>query len=79
MGQNSRLSPPLYIPDISGYQLRIGCQFVKAYKTEIPGTIQQIVQIRFVSNLYKYKIVIACPGQHHVKGQVWSFESVNET
>ena len=47
---------------------------MKTYKTEIPGTHQQIFQIRFVSNLDKCKTAIACPGQHHVKGQVWSFE-----
>ena len=28
-----------------------------------------------MSNLDIYKIVIVCPGQHHVKAQVWSFEN----
>ena len=73
-GQKSRFLPPLDIPDISGYQLGIGCQFVKAHIKEIPGPGQKIFQIRFVSNLDICKIVNECPGQHHVKAQVWSSE-----
>ena len=52
---------------------------MKTYKTEISGTHQQIFQIRFVSNLDIFKIVIVCPGEHHVKAQVWSSEKVSET
>ena len=50
---------------------------MKAYNAEIPGIHQQIFQIRFVSNIDI--CVIACPGQHHIKAQVWSFENVYET
>ena len=42
---------------------------------EIPGPDQKIFQIRFVSNLDICKIVNECPGQHHVKAQVWNFET----
>ena len=31
-----------------------------------------------MSNLDICKIVIVCPGQHHVKAQVWSFENLKE-
>ena len=31
-----------------------------------------------ITNLDICKIVIVCPGQHHVKAQVWSFENVRE-
>ena len=65
-----RLLAPLDIPDISGYQLEIGCQFVKECSDEHPIKNQKIFQIRFVSNLDICKIVIVCPGQHHVKAQV---------
>ena len=61
------ISAPLDIPDISGYQLAIECQSVKAYNKENPVTNQEILYIRFVSNLNIYKIAIVCPGQHHVK------------
>ena len=37
--------------DISGYQLGIGSQFVKAHNIENPANNQKIFQIRFVSNL----------------------------
>ena len=77
-GRKSRFLAPLDIPDVSGDQLDNGCQFVRAYNSEIPGTNQKILQIRFVSNLDICKIVIVCPGQHHVKAQVWSFENVRE-
>ena len=77
-GQKLWLLSPLDIPDISGYQLGIGCQFAKEYNKENPGIIQKILLIRFVSNLDICKIVIVCPGQHHVKAQVWSFENVRE-
>ena len=69
---------PQDIPDISGYQLGFGCQCVKAYDNENHVINQKILQIRFVSNLDICKIVIVCPGQHHVKAQVWSFENVRE-
>ena len=71
-GRKSRFLAPLDIPDISGYQLGIRCQFVEAYNNENPVTNC------FVSNLDICKIVIVCPGQHHVKAQVWSFENVRE-
>ena len=74
-GQKSQFLAPQDIPDISGYQLGIGCQFVKADINEIPGPDQKIFQIRFVSNLDICKIVNECPGQQHVKAQVWSFET----
>ena len=74
-GQNSQFLAPQDIPDISGYQLGIGCQFVKAHINEIPGPDQKIFQIRFGSNSDICKIVNECPGQHHVKAQVWSFET----
>ena len=61
------------ISGISGNQVGIGCQFVKTYNTEIPGIQQHIFKIRFVSNIDIYQIAIACPGQHHIKAQVWSF------
>ena len=69
---------PQDIPDISGYQLGFGCQCVKAYNNVNHVINQKILQIRFVSNLDICKIVIVCPGQHHVKAQVWSFENVRE-
>ena len=37
-GRKSRFLAPLDIPDISGYQLGIGCQFVKAANNEDPAT-----------------------------------------
>ena len=74
----SLILAPQDIPDISGYQLGIGCQFVKTHINEIPDPDQKIFQIRFVSNLDICKIVNECPGQHHVKAQVWSFENVRE-
>ena len=77
-GRKSRFLAPLDIPDISGYQLRNGYQFVKEYSSGIPGTNEKILQIRFVSNLDICKIVIVCPGQHHVKAQVWRIENVRE-
>ena len=58
--------------------MEIGCQFVKACNNENPVTNQKILSIRFVSNLDIRKIVIVCPGQHHVKAQVWSFKNVRE-
>ena len=67
-GRKSRFLAPLDIPDISGYQLGIGCQFVKAFNDENPARNQKIFQIRFVSNLDICKIVIV--RQHHVKAQV---------
>ena len=66
-GWKSRFLAPLDITDISGYQLGIGCQFVRAYDNENPATNWKIFQICFVSNLDNYKFVIVCPGQHHVK------------
>ena len=72
-GRKLQFLAPQDIPDISGYQLGIGCQFVKAHINEIPD--QKIFQICFVSNLDICKIVNECPGQHHVKAQVWSFET----
>ena len=77
-GRKSRFLAPQDIPDISGYQLGFGRQCVKAYYTENPVTNQKILYVRFVSNLDICKIVIVCPGQHHVKAQVWSFENVRE-
>ena len=77
-GRKSLILAPQEIPDISGYQWGFGCQFVKAYITENPVTNQKTLKIRFVSNLDICKIVIVCPGQHHVKAQVWSFENVRE-
>ena len=77
-GPKSLILAPQDIPDISGYQLGFGRRFVKAYNTENPVTTQKILWIHFVSNLDIYKIVIVCPGQHHVKAQVWSFENVRE-
>ena len=74
-GRKSRFLAPLDIPDISGYQLGIGSQFVKAHNNENPATNQKIFQIRFVSTLDICKIVIVCPGQHHVNAQVWSSEN----
>ena len=41
-GPKSLILAPRDIPDISGYQLGIGCQFVKARSNEIPGTGQKI-------------------------------------
>ena len=41
-GRKSRILAPLDIPDISGYQLRIGSQFVKAHNIENPGTNEDI-------------------------------------
>ena len=70
---------PLDIPDISGCQLGIGCQFVKTYNNENPATNKKIFQIRFVSDLDICEIVIVCPGQYHVKAQVWSFENLSKT
>ena len=78
-GQKLQFLAPQDIPDISGYQLGIGCQFVRAFKTEIPVSNQKILKIRFVSNLDIGKIIIVYPGQHHVKAQVLSFESVSKT
>ena len=78
IGPKSLILAPQDIPDISGYQLGFGCQCVKAYNNENHVTNQKILQIRFVSNLDICKIVIVCPGQHHVKAQVWSFENVRE-
>ena len=77
-GRKSRFLAPLDIPDISDYQLKIGCQLVSTYGNENPATNQKIFQIRFVSNLDICKIVIVCPGQYHVKAQIWSFENVRE-
>ena len=77
-GRKSLILAPQDIPDISGYQLGFGCQCVKAYNNENHVINQKILQIRFVSNLDICKIVIVCPGQHHVKAQVWSFENVRE-
>ena len=77
-GPKSLILAPQDIPDISGYQLGFGCQCVKAYNNENHVINQKILQIRFVSNLDICKIVIVCPGQHHVKAQVWSFENVRE-
>ena len=77
-GPKSLILAPQDIPDISGYQLGFGRRFVKAYNTENPVPSQKILYIRFVSNLDICKIVIVCPGQHHVKAQVWSFENVRE-
>ena len=71
----SRFLAPLDITDISGYQLGIGCQFVKAHINEIPGPDQKIFQIRFVSNFDICKIVNECPGQYHVKAKACSFET----
>ena len=59
-GRKLRFSAPLDIPDISGYQMEIGCQFVKACNNENPVTNQKILSIRFVSNLNICKIVIVC-------------------
>ena len=42
-GPKSLILAPQDIPDISGYQLGIGCQFVKAYNNENPVTNQEIV------------------------------------
>ena len=77
-GPKSLILAPQDIPDISGCQLRFGCQCVKAYNNENHVINQKILQIRFVSNLDICKIVIVCPGQHHVKAQVWSFKNVRE-
>ena len=77
-GRKSLILASQDIPDISGYQLGFGCQCVKAYNNENHVINQKILQIRFVSNLDICKIVIVCPGQHHVKAQVWSFENVRE-
>ena len=41
-GRKSRFLAPLDIPDISGYQLGIRCQFVEAYNNENPVTNQKI-------------------------------------
>ena len=72
-GRKSLILAPQDIPDISWYQLGIGCQFVKAPINENPGPDQKIFQIRFVSNLHICKIVVVCPGQHHVnhKSGAW--------
>ena len=43
IGPKSLILVPQDIPDISGYQLGIGCQFVKAYNNENPVTNQKIV------------------------------------
>ena len=58
------------------WDLDVKC--VKAYNNENHVINQKILQIRFVSNLDICEIVIVCPGQHHVKAQVWSFENVRE-
>ena len=42
-GPKSLILAPQDIPDISGYQLGIGCQCVKAYNTENPVTNQNIL------------------------------------
>ena len=42
-GRKSRILAPQDIPDISGYQLEIGCQCVKAYDSENPVTNQKIL------------------------------------
>ena len=78
IGPKSLILAPQDIPDISRYQLGFECQCVKAYNNENPAINQKILQIRFVSKLDICKIVIVCPGQHHVKAQVWSFENVRE-
>ena len=70
---------PLDIPNISGYQLGIGCQFLKTYSRENPAKNQKTFQIPLMSNLDICEIVIVCPGQYHVKAQVWSFEDVSKT
>ena len=41
-GPNSLILAPQDIPDISGYQLGIGCQFVKTHINEIPDPDQDI-------------------------------------
>ena len=56
----------------------LGRQCAKACNNENSVINQKILSIRFVSNLDICKIVIVCPGQHHVKAQVWSFENVRE-
>ena len=57
-------------------------QFLKLEKithnSESPATNKNIFQIHFVSNLDICKIIIVCPGQHHVEAQVWSFENVSK-
>ena len=78
IGPKSLILAPQDIPDISGYQLGFGCQCVKAYNNENPVENQKILIIPFVSNLDICKIVIVCPGQHHVEAQVWSFENIRE-
>ena len=78
-GRKSRFLAPLDIPDISGYQLGIESQIVKTRNTENHAINQKIFQIRFVSSLDICKIVILCPGQHHVKAQVWSSKKVSKT
>ena len=42
-GPQSLILAPQDIPDISGYQLGFGRQFVKAYNTENPVTNQKIL------------------------------------
>ena len=74
-GRKSQFLAPQDIPDISGYQLGIGCQFVKEHIDENPGPDQKIFQIRFVSNFDICKIVNECPGQYHVKAKACSFET----
>ena len=43
IGPKSLILAPQDIPDISGYQLRFGCQCVKAYKNENPVKNQKIL------------------------------------
>ena len=43
IGPKSLILAPQDIPDISGYQLGFGRQFVKAYNTENPVTNQKIL------------------------------------
>ena len=74
-GRQSQFLAPQEIPDISGHQLGIRCQFFKANINEIPGPDQKIFQIRFVSNFDICKIVNECPGQYHVKAKACSFET----
>ena len=79
MGQFCDFLASKDISDISGYQLGIGCQFVKTYSKENPAKNQNIFQVRFVSNLDICEIVTVFPGQYHVKAQVWSFENTSQT
>ena len=74
-GRQSQFLASQEIPDISGHQLGIRCQFFKAIINEIPGPDQKIFQIRFVSNFDICKIVNECPGQYHVKAKACSFET----